>query len=100
MRPDTHTGQVEEVRRLVALKGGRCWVTSQGHRLRGSAGIPDLYVVAPHGVTHEVRAVWMEVKVGKDRLRPAQEEFIRTVQKAGRLVVVGRCKDLMQAMGW
>ena len=54
--------------------GFAVWETSQGYRkdrggTRTTAGIPDLYVLG-HG-----RALWVEVKDTKGKLRPSQQTF-------------------------
>ena len=67
-----HSKEIEVIRKAVESLGGSCSVTSQGHRLRGSAGVPDLYLQFPRlGLS-----LWFEVKVGDDGLRPEQREFI------------------------
>ena len=88
MSSDTHKGQVAEIRRLVELLGGRCWTLHQVGRLRGSAGLPDMCAVV------RGRAFWIEVKVGRDKLRPAQAEFKAAWDAAGVPVVVGRASDV------
>ena len=85
--PRTHKVEVEAIRRAVGLMGGACNVLSQGHRLRGSAGIPDMYVQFPERPYQ--CAFWVEVKVGKDKLRPAQVAFKAREEQAGGVVIVG-----------
>ena len=88
-RTDTHKGQVREVARFVnALPAGCAWTLHQTGKLRGSAGIPDIYCVVAG------RAFWVEVKVGRDKLRESQREFKLRSDIAGVPVVVGRVGDV------
>ncbi len=91
---DTHKGQVREVARFVnALAGGCAWTLHQAGKLRGSAGIPDIYCTV--GMT----AFWVEVKVGRDKLRDSQRAFKLYSDVAGVPVVVGRVGDVADFLG-
>ena len=85
---ETHKGQVAEIRKLVSLLGGQCWTTHQSGRIAGSAGIPDMYVIIGQ------LAFWVEVKVGRDKLRASQAHFKTWCKLAGVPVVVGRACDV------
>ena len=87
-RSETHRGQVTEIRKLINALGGQCWTTHQSGRLAGSAGIPDMCAVV-RGL-----AFWIEVKIGRDKLRPAQAGFKAVWDAAGVPVVVGRACDV------
>lgn len=89
MKKDTHKGQVHEIRRLVEMLGGRAYVLSQSGRLYGSAGLPDIWCIL------NGHAFWVEVKVGKDKLKPAQKLFKADSESAGVPVVVGRACDVV-----
>jgi hypothetical protein len=88
-----HKQAVEGVRKLVTLKGGKCWVLAQSGRLYGSAGIPDIFCtikLPKRGWADKVwRSFWVEVKVGRDRQKPAQLEFAEASGSAGIPVIVG-----------
>ena len=86
---DTHKGQVEEVCQFVRMqRDGSAWKTHQSGRVQGTAGLPDIFC------TVGMRAFWVEVKVGKDRLRDSQREFKCLSGIAGVPVVVGRVGDV------
>ena len=89
---ETHRGQVAEIRKLVDLLRGQCWTTHQSGRLAGSAGIPDMYCVVP--VRGSLTAFWVEVKVGRDKMRDSQVEFRVWSEDGGVPVVVGRACDV------
>jgi len=88
-RTATHKSEILAIRRLVNLLGGTAYVLHQGpgggarRGLWGSAGLPDLFC------TWRGRAFWVEVKVGSDRLRPAQEGFRERAERCGQTVLVG-----------
>lgn len=85
-----HNQAIEAVREFVdMLPGGHCYVLSQSGRLHGSAGIPDLYCMVKD------TAFWVEVKVGRDKLSPAQAEFKARSGMAGVPVIVGHAKDVI-----
>ena len=85
-----HKPEMEAVRSLVEMvPGGRCWVLSQSGRLYGSAGIPDVFCVV------NGQAFWVEVKVGKDTLSAAQEEFRRVSELADVPVIVGGVQEVL-----
>lgn len=124
-----HKQAVEGVRRLIAALGGACYVMHQGFGggrkrvgLWGSAGIPDLHCFVPvensilgprvcgQGYLPEEAAAmvvggqkqlafWVEVKVGKDRLRPAQSVFKGLAEQAGGVVIVGTAADVVAFLG-
>ena len=87
----THKSEIQAIRELVAWLGGTVNVTHQSGRISGSAGIPDLYIQIPRMRL----AIWFEVKVGEDRLRPAQVGFIERQEACGSEVLVGDRDVLM-----
>jgi len=93
----THKKQIQEIRRLIEMVGGRCYVTSQVGRLYGSAGIPDLLCFAE--VRGEWRVFFVEVKVGRDKLSDAQRAFREECLRARVPYVVGRVGDVADFMG-
>ena len=90
---DDHKHAVAEITKLIRLVRGYVWTLHQSGKVFGSAGIPDMFAVA------KGRPFWIEVKVGKDRLRPAQAAFKAVVEAAGMTVVVGRAKDVADFLG-
>lgn len=86
---ETHKGQVQIIRRLIADLGGRCYVTHQVGRVYGSKGLPDMHCIV-RGL-----AFWLEVKVGRDKLSKEQAEFKALSEAAGVPVVVGRACDVV-----
>ena len=94
MAKGAHKTEVEAIRRAVGYLGGVVNVLSQGHRLRGSAGVPDLYVQLAQDPGR--CAFWVEVKVGRDRLSPEQRDFIAREEAAGGSVVVGGLDDVLE----
>ena len=102
-----HKREVEAIRKLVAAVGGMCNVTHQVGRLRGSAGIPDLYIqisrrlLTPDrdGMPREREGFtfWCEVKVGKDSPSLDQEYFIQEERHSnGAPVIVGGLADVIE----
>ena len=87
----SHKTEIQAIKRYVELLGGTCNVLHQVGRLCGTAGIPDLYIQ----LTRYGAAFWMEVKVGRDKLRTAQDAFIEREGECGRAVVVGDLDALM-----
>ena len=86
----SHKSALEAVRKLTLLVGGVPYVLHQSGRLRGSAGIPDMYLMFPRwGVT-----VWFEVKVGKDKLSKAQRAFRDLAYQCGDAMLVGGVAEL------
>ena len=81
----SHKGCIQAIKKCVAAFGGTVNVLHQSGKLAGSAGIPDLYIQIPRFKW----AFWFEVKVGKDKLRPAQEAFIEREDACGATVHVG-----------
>ncbi len=105
-KKQTHKGEIQAIRKLVHSLGGFVNVTHQSGIIHGSAGVPDLYVQIPAGrapFLPDGGTFWFEVKVGKDKLRPAQEEFIaRQGRCFGRfpvLVLVGDLDALKLFLG-
>ena len=90
MAPRTHKREIEAIRRYVSLVGGVCNVLHQAGRLRGSAGIPDLYLQFPRAR----RSLWLEVKVGRDKLSPAQKAFLQREEDCGGVVIVGGLEEV------
>ena len=88
----SHKSEIQAIKKYVACLGGTVNVLHQSGRLSGSAGIPDIYVQMPR----LQRAFWFEVKVGRDKLRPAQEAFIEREATCGRRVIVGNLDTLIQ----
>jgi len=88
----SHKQAVTEIRRYIAAIGGYSWLLPQSQRLYGSKGLPDMYCIVAN------RAFWIEIKVGKDKLRPAQAAFKLAAEKAGVPVVVGRAADVVDKM--
>ena len=89
---DTHKGQVQEIKRLLEFKGGWVWALAQAARLYGSAGLPDMFCI------YKDRAFWVEVKVGRDKLSPAQVSFKAASEAAGIPVIVGRAGEVADWM--
>ena len=96
--PDTHKAQVQEIRKLLDLAGGECYVCAQSQRLYGSAGIPDLIIFWPDAKGRSHMA-FVEVKVGKDKLSPAQKAFRAHCARARKRYIVGRAGDVADALG-
>lgn len=88
----THKSEIEAIRKLIQAIGGWCYVLHQVGRLRGSAGIPDIYC----HVTAIEHRFWVEVKVGRDKLRDAQMEFRFFERACGGSVVVGGVEEVIQ----
>ena len=84
-RRSRHKDTVETIRKFITLLGGTCNVLHQVGRLRGSAGIPDLFIQ----VEAANLSYWHEVKVGKDTLSPAQGAFLEREERCGGLMAVG-----------
>jgi len=93
----THKKQIQEIRRLIEMVGGRCYVTSQVGRLYGSAGIPDLICFAPARGVQWV--FFVEVKVGRDKLSDAQRAFREECLRARMPYVVGTAGDVADFLG-
>ena len=96
MKRGAHKSEIMAIRRLVEALGGVCNVLHQSGRVRGSAGVPDLYVQMPGAVQWAMPAtrirpfgLWIEVKVGRDRLSPAQRAFGDRELSAGREWICG-----------
>ncbi len=98
----SHKEEVQGIRQGLAAIGGTVWVTHQGSGPRraggrrglwGSSGIPDLIC------RWRDKFFFIEVKVGKDRLRPAQAEFIEAARECGVDVVVGGMTDVLAYLG-
>ncbi|MCK4306442.1 MAG: VRR-NUC domain-containing protein [Candidatus Eisenbacteria sp.] len=95
MNRPTHKTAIEAIRRLVSALGGVCNVLPQSSRgsLHGSAGISDLYLQM------QDQSVWVEVKVGKDKLSPAQVAFIAREHACGGAVLVGDVDTVIEFLG-
>lgn len=63
-----------------------------GFRSAGKTGVPDILAVLPFGDHDELhpagRFLGVEVKTGKDRLRPEQEGFHRSAISCGGIIMV------------
>ena len=88
----SHKTEIEAIRRYCRLSGAVCNVLAQSARLRGSAGIPDLYVQWPR----LRRRLWVEVKVGKDRLSANQRVFGDIERGCGGEMIVGGLDELIE----
>ncbi len=97
----THESEVEAIRKLITALGGRFNLFSQGHRLHGSAGIPDAYchgafrMPVPGGVHIMRLRFWVEVKAGRDKLRTHQMAFKDTEEECEGKVVVGGIDEVI-----
>ena len=97
MKKHTHKSEVAEVRKTIGKFGGYAYVLHQGYGngrtrkgLWGSAGIPDIFIMLWG------RAFFHEVKVGRDKLNPAQRGFKELAHSHGTDVVVGDVQDLLK----
>ena len=102
MRRSPHKAALEAVRKLITVLGGYVNVTHQVGRLRGSAGIPDLYVQLParYGIQPCGVRLWIEVKAGRrDKLSPAQAAFKQREESLGGKVIVGGVDDVIEYLG-
>jgi len=88
-----HKSELEAIRAATRAVGGEAWVLHQVGRLRGSSGLPDAFLTFPR----VGKAIWFEVKVPGDRLRPAQWAFIEAAARCGQGVLVGDARVLI---GW
>lgn len=97
-----HAATLKAVYNLVAITGGKAWVTAQGAGvmrrggrapLRCTPGIPDLFIMYPS--RPEPFAFWCEIKAGKDKLRPAQVEFNVAAEQCNISVVVGGVDEVL-----
>lgn len=91
-RSSPHKAALEAVRTLTHALGGRALVTHQTGPLAGSAGVPDMLLLFPR----LNRAVWMEVKAGRDRLRPPQIAVKALLESCGHEVLVGGVDELIR----
>ena len=115
---DTHKAQIEEARKLFTGLGWPYWLFSQGHVLRGSTGIPDMFFLGAAGIEsyttqtldhlgrlRDSGAVnvsvpcWWEAKANVDKEKPAQRQFKRLVQAAGNPVLTGRVGEISRFFG-
>ena len=89
MKKRTHKTEIAQIKKLIGHMGGHVYVTHQGYgngrtgALWGTAGIPDLFCMV------RGRAFWIEVKVGRDKLRQSQATFKELAERHGQTVVVG-----------
>lgn len=113
-----HKEALEAVRQLAGYVGGKCWVMHQVGQVRGSAGIPDTFLVLPRAVglviddledrRRRLQAVvgrdpearvmvghWHEVKTERDKLREGQADFQTWVRQAGMSMTVGRVSKIV-----
>jgi hypothetical protein len=66
----------------------RGWIAFHDHdSRRNAAGFPDLLLIRE-------RVVWLELKWGRGKVRPKQEEFIAALRAAGQEVHVYWPKDI------
>lgn len=96
----THKMELEAIRKAARLYGGIAYVTHQSGRIRGSAGVPDLFILLV-GDGYTV-SLWWEVKTRGDRLRPAQEQFLSNVTAASGYAACGTFDDFLayHSSGW
>lgn len=62
-----------------------------GLRPGSKSGVPDIIGISPAlwgDIRHEGRFIGIEIKTGKDRLRPEQEGFHHTARKLGAIILV------------
>ena len=94
-----HDAAAQAAMSAIRAIGGHPFLFSQSGRLFGSAGIPDIVFVAP-----DVKGVWrfafLEIKVGRDKLSPAQKAFRFVMERAGIHVVVGTVGDATDWLGY
>lgn len=66
------------------------WQTKTGRWINpsGVRGVPDICGVSPDG-----RAIFVEVKIGKDKLSQYQEFFRAEAEKRGAVYIVARTID-------
>lgn len=93
----SHKSTIEAIRQYCELMGGVCNVLHQSGRVRGSAGVPDLYLQFPR--LRRPCAFWMEVKVGRDALREAQAAFALREDRCGGEVLTGDLDALIERVG-
>jgi len=97
----SHKTTIEAVCDYIRLQGGKCWKTSQVGRLYGSAGIPDVIaaICIPDRLIKMNPVRWqmlfVEVKVGEDKLSPAQQGFRDIAELCGVPVIVGGLDDVL-----
>lgn len=66
----------------IPLQGG-------GYRPGSKAGVPDIIGI----LSNNGRFIGVEIKKGKDRLRPEQEGFHLTARKLGAIIIIAKGKD-------
>jgi hypothetical protein len=102
MRPfrRTHKSEIEAIRIALGGAGAVVNVLHQSGRLHGTAGMPDLYIQVPPKRTTlcgcDGFAFWVEVKVGRDKLRREQVAFAimeSSFPPPHREVVIGGLKE-------
>jgi len=85
-----HGDIIAAARHYVEARGGSFWLTSQGHRLKGDAGIPDAYITMPIRKGFDLSyAFWFDAKADDDKPSPAQAHFARLAEAADVDVVFG-----------
>jgi len=85
-----HGDILAAARHYVEGRGGAFFLTSQGHRLKGSPGIPDSIVfVRLVGDDTFPALCFFDAKTPDDEPTPAQEHFARLAEEAGVDVIFG-----------
>ena len=96
-----HSTAIQSVKELATLAGGHAFTMHQVGRVFGDAGIPDMCVVLrANGGRGPWAFAWVEIKVGRDQLRPAQIAFRAVMALAGVRVIVGTAGDVADAFGY
>lgn len=90
----THKKEVERIREAITDMGGSVYVTDQGRKKQGSAGIPDLMAFVP--ICGNMRFIWIDAKVGDDSIRKSQHTFFEHCESAGIPWVAGNVDDVRQ----
>ena len=100
MKKRTHATEIAAIRKLIGRLNGYAYVLHQGagggkayKGLCGTPGIPDMFVMQGG------HSFFVEVKVGKDRLRVSQQEFIERGKRHGVDVVVGDLDAVIEFLG-
>ncbi|CAK0747850.1 VRR-NUC domain-containing protein [Gammaproteobacteria bacterium] len=99
VKPLTHNALKACILQYLTLRGWLCWANNTGayaieddrHQRRfvrfGKNGSGDIFAL------HDHQFYSIEVKVGRDRLRSEQEEWMEQVRAHGGVAVVARCLD-------
>lgn len=99
MRRSSHKATLEAVRKLINAVGGTCNVLHQVGRLRGSAGIPDLYAQFHDGRWCHPQSFWVEIKPSGAKLTAAQKAFKEREEGTYGRVLVGGLHEVMEYLG-